>query len=62
MSLLKIFKVLKPISTMFHGRFPYYFVEPYNYRFVDGIDVEEQRIEEVELDLTKLKFENNLKF
>ncbi len=52
MNLLKIFKVLEPISTMFHGRFPYYFVEPYNSRFVDGIDVEE-----VELDLTKLKVE-----
>ena len=35
----------------------YYFVEPYNSRFVDGIDVEESEIEEVELDLTKLKVE-----
>ena len=57
MNLLKIFKVLEPISTMFHGRFPYYFVKPYNSRFVDGIDVEESEIEEVELDLTKLKVE-----
>jgi hypothetical protein len=52
---LKIFKVLEPISTMFHGRFQYYFVEPYNYKFLDGIDVNELRYEEVELDLSKLK-------
>ena len=54
---LNVFKVLEPISTMFHGRFQYYFVEPYNSRFVDGIDVEESEIEEVELDLSKLKVE-----
>ena len=54
---MKLFKVLESISTMFHGRFQYYFIEPYNSRFVDGIDVEESEIEEVELDLTKLKVE-----
>ncbi len=54
---MKLFKVLESISTMFHGRFQYYFIEPYNYRFVDGIDVKESEIEEVELDLTKLKVE-----
>lgn len=57
MKILKVFKVLEPISTMFHGRFPYYFVEPYDYKFVDGIDVKESEIEEIELDLTKLKVE-----
>lgn len=54
---MKIFKVLEPISTIFNGRFQYYFVEPYGYRFLDGIDIEEPKYEEVELDLTKLKVE-----
>ena len=55
MNTIKVFKVLEPISTMFHGRFQYYFVEPYNYKFLDGIDVKELRYEEVQLDLSKLK-------
>ena len=54
---LKIFKVLEPISTMFHGRFPYYFVEPCGSKLIDGIDVQEAEIEEIELDLSKLKVE-----
>ena len=57
MNPLKVFKVLEPISTTFHGRFQYYFVEPYGSRFVDGIDVNEPEIEEIELDLSKLKVE-----
>lgn len=56
-NILKIFKVLEPISTMFHGRFQYYFVEPYGSKLIDGIDVKESEIEEIELDLTKLKVE-----
>ena len=55
MKTLKIFKVLEPISTMFHGRFQYYFVEPYRSKFIDGIDCEEPEIEEAQLDLSKLK-------
>ena len=54
---LNVFKVLEPISTMFHGRFQYYFVEPYGSKLIDGIDVQEAEIEEIELDLTKLKVE-----
>lgn len=54
---LKVFKVLEPISTMFHGRFPYYFVEPYGSKLIDGIDTEEPKYEEIILDLTKLKVE-----
>ena len=54
MKIIKAFKVLEPISTMFHGRFQYFFVEPYNYRFIDGIDNKETKYEEIELDLTKL--------
>ena len=52
---LKVFKVLEPICTMFHGRFQYYFVEPYCSKLIDGIDVEEPKYEEIELDLNKLK-------
>lgn len=55
MKILKVFKVLEPISTMFHGRFQYYFVEPYGSKSIDGIDVRESEIEEIELDLSKLK-------
>ncbi len=51
---MKIFKVLEPIKTMFHGGFPYYFVEPFGYRFSDGVDNKELEYEEIELDLTKL--------
>ena len=54
MKILKVFKVLEPISTMFHGRFQYYYVEPYGSKLIDGINVEESEIEEIELDLTKL--------
>ncbi len=54
---MKIFKVLEPISTMFHGRFQYYFVEPFGYRFVDGVDNKESIYQEIELDLTKLTVE-----
>lgn len=57
MKILKVFKVLEPISTMFHGRFPYYFVEPYGSMCIDGIDVKESEIEEIKLDLSKLKVE-----
>jgi len=57
MKTLTVFKVLDPIRTMFHGGFQYYFVEPYGSKFIDGIDVQESEIEEVELDLTKLKVE-----
>lgn len=55
MKTLTVFKVLEPISTMFHGRFQYYFVEPYGSKLIDGIDVQESEIEEIELDLSKLK-------
>lgn len=54
---LNVFKVLEPISTMFHGRFQYYFVEPYGSKLIDGINVQEAEIEEIELDLSKLKVE-----
>lgn len=54
---LKVFKVLEPISTMFHGRFQYYFVEPYGSKFIDGIYVDQPEYEEIELDLSKLKVE-----
>ena len=54
---MKIFKVLEPISTMFNGRFPYYFVEPFCYRFSDGVDDKELQYEEIDLDLNKLKVE-----
>ena len=57
MKTLKVFKVLDPIRTMFHGGFQYYFVEPYGSKFIDGIDVQESEIEEVKLDLSKLKVE-----
>ena len=57
MKTLTVFKVLDPIRTMFHGGFQYYFVEPYGSKFIDGIDVQESEIEEIELDLTKLKVE-----
>ncbi len=55
MKTLKMFKVLEPISTMFHGRFQYYFVEPYGSKLIDGIDVQEPEYEVIELDLSKLK-------
>ena len=55
MKTLTVFKVLDPIRTMFHGGFQYYFVEPYGSKFIDGIDVQESEIEEIELDLSKLK-------
>ena len=54
---MRIFKVLEPISIMFHGRFNYYFVEPFNYKFYDGVDNEELEYEEFDLDLNKLKVE-----
>lgn len=54
---MKVFKILEPISIMFYGRFPYYFVEPYEYKFIDGCDNEVSEYEEIELDLTKLKVE-----
>lgn len=57
MKTLTVFKVLDPIRTMFHGGFQYYFVEPYGSKLIDGIDVQESEIEEVELDLSKLKVE-----
>ena len=40
---LNVFKVLEPISTMFHGRFQYYFVEPYGSKLIDGINVKKQK-------------------
>ena len=43
MKILKIFKVPEPISTMFHGRFQYYFVEPCGSKLIDGIDVKKQK-------------------
>lgn len=52
---MRVFKILEPIKTMFHGGFQYYFVEPYLYKFSDGIDIREEKYEELELDLTKLK-------
>lgn len=60
MKTLKIFKVLEPISTMFHGRFQYYFVEPYGSEFIDGIDTQEPETEEIELDLSKLNVETRV--
>ena len=47
---LKVFKVLEPISTMFHGRFQYYFVEPYGSKFIDGIYVNQPEYEEIEFE------------
>jgi len=52
---MKIFKVLEPIGTMFQGRFPYYYREPFGAIFRDGYDCEKElEIEEIDIDLNKL--------
>lgn len=57
MNNINIFKVLEPISTISHGRFQYYFVEPFGYRFDDGVNPKELKYEKVELDIDKLRVE-----
>lgn len=53
---MKIYKMNEAISTMFHGRFQYYFREPFGNICFDGIYGEElPSYEEVDFDLNLLK-------
>jgi len=53
---MKIFKMKEPICTMFHGKFQYYFREPFGTICYDGVYGEEfPSYEEVDFDLNLLK-------
>lgn len=51
---MNIFKIEREIKSDTHGFFTYYFVEPFSYRLVDGIDTKEAKYTEMTLDLNKL--------